>query len=67
MSFPCGSDGNEFAYNAGDPGSVPGLRGSPGEGNGYSHQYSCPEKSRDRRAWWATVHGITKSRTQLSD
>ena len=67
MSFPCGSNGNKFAYNAGDPGSIPGLRRSPGEGNGYSHQYSCLEKSKDRRAWWAIVHGITKSQTQLSD
>ena len=67
MSFPCDSNGNEFAYNAGDPGSIPGLRRSPGEGNDYSHQYSCLEKSKDRRAWWAIVHGITKSRTQLSD
>ena len=67
MGFPCDSDGNEFAYNAGDAGLIPGLRRSPGEGNGYPYQYSCLENSKERRAWWATVHGITKSRTQLSD
>ena len=54
------------AYNAGDPGSIPGLGGSPGEGNGNPLQYSCPENLMDRGAWWATVHRVTKSRTQLS-
>ena len=38
----------------------------PGEGNGNPPQYSCPENSMDRRAWWATVHGVTKSQTRLS-
>jgi len=38
-----------------------------GEGNGNPLQYSCLENSVDRGAWWATVHGVTKSRTQLSD
>ena len=38
-----------------------------GEGNGYSLQYFCLENSMDRRAWQAIVHGVTKSRTQLSD
>ena len=46
--FPAGSDGKESAYNAGDPGSIPGLGRSPGEGNGYPLQYSCLEKSMDR-------------------
>ena len=36
---PCGSDGKESAYNAGDPGSIPGLGRSPGEGNGYPLEY----------------------------
>ena len=52
---------------AGDVGSVPGLGRSPGEGNGYPLQYSCQENSIDRGAWWATVHGVAKSRTRLSD
>ena len=44
-------------------GSIPGLGRSPGEGNGYSLQYSCLENSKDRRAWPATVHGVTESDT----
>jgi len=39
---------------------------SPGEGNGNPLQYSCLENSMDRGAWWATVHGVAKSRIQLS-
>ena len=50
-----------------DPGSIPGWGRSPGEENGYPLQYSCLENSTDRGAWWATVHGVTKSWTQLSD
>ena len=51
-----------------DSGSIPGLGRSPGEGNGNPLQYSCLEKNpMDRRAWWAIVHGVTNSRTQLSD
>ena len=38
-----------------------------GEGNGTPLQYSCLENPMDRGAWWATVHGVAKSRTQLSD
>ena len=53
-------------YIAGDPGSIPGLGRSPGEGNANPLQYSCLENSMDG-AWWATVHGIAKSRTLLSD
>ena len=55
-----GSYGKESACNAGDLGSIPGLRRSPGEGNGNPLQYSCLENPMDRRAWWATVHGVTK-------
>ena len=40
---------------------------NPGEGNGNLLQYSCLENSMDRGAWWATVHGVTKSRRRLSD
>ena len=45
------------SYNAGDPGSTPGLRRSPGEGNGNPLQHSCLENPMDGGAWWATVHG----------
>ena len=65
--FPGGSDGKESACDAGDPGSIPGLGGSPGEGNGYTIQYSCLENSMDRGAWWATIHGVAKSQTWLSN
>ena len=41
--FPGGSDGKESAYNVGDPGLIPGLGRSPGEGHGNPLQYSCPE------------------------
>ena len=51
---------------AGDVGSVPGLGGSPRVGNDNPFQYSFLENSMDKRAWWATVHGVTKSQTQLS-
>ena len=50
-----------------DVGSIPGLGRSPGEGNGNPLQYSCLENSMDRGAWWATVHRVAKSRTQLSN
>ena len=56
--FSGGSDGKASAYNAGDPGSIPGSGRSPGEGNGNPLQYSCLENSMDREAWWATVHGV---------
>ena len=65
--FPRGSVGKESAFNAGDPGSVPGSGRSPGEGNGKPLQYSCLENSMDRGVWWATVHGVTKSQTGLRD
>ena len=61
------SDSKETACSVVDPGSIPGSGRSPGEGNGYSFQYSCLENSMDRGAWWATIHGITKSQTQLND
>ena len=65
--FPSGSDGKASAYNMGDPGSFPGLGRSQAEGNGNPLQYSCLENPMDRGAWEATVHGVAKSRTQLSD
>ena len=45
----------------------PMLGRSPGEWNDYSFQYSCTENPMDRGAWWATVHGVAKSQTRLSD
>ena len=51
--FPGGSDGEESACSAGDLGSIPGLGGCPGEGNGYPLQYSCLGNPMDRGAWWA--------------
>ena len=59
--FPGGSQGKESACNEGDPGSIPGLRRSPGEGNGSPLQFSCLENPMDRGAWWATVHGVAES------
>ena len=47
--------------------SIPGSERSPGEGNGNPLQYSCLENSVDRGTWWAIVHGVAKSQTQLSD
>ena len=55
--------------NAGDTrevGTIPGSGGSPGEGHGNPLQYSCLENPMDREAWWAAVHGVTKSQTWLS-
>ena len=62
-----GLEGKASACNAGDPGSISGLRRSPREGNGTPFQDSCLENPMDRGACQATVHGVTKSRTQLSD
>ena len=67
MGFPGGSDGKASTCSVGDLGSIPGLGRSPGEGNGNPLQYSCLENSMDWEAWWATVHGVAKSRTQLSN
>ena len=63
-NFP---DGKESACNTGDPGSIPGLGRSPGEGNGSPLQYSCLENFIDRGAWQATVLGVAKTQTRLSD
>ena len=65
--FPSGSDGKASACNVGDPGSIPGLGRSPGEGNDNPLQYSHLENSMDGGACWATVHGVAKSQTWLSD
>ena len=60
-------DGKESGCNAGDPGLILRLGRSPREGNGYLLEHSCLENSMDRGAWWATVHGVIKSRTWFSD
>ena len=67
MGFPCSSVDKESACSAGDPGSIPGLGRSPGEGNGNTLQYPCLENLMDRGAWCAAVHGVTKSWARLSD
>ena len=56
----------DVACNAGDQGSIPGLGKAPGEGNGYTLQCFCLKNPMDRGAWWATVHGVEKSWTQLN-
>ena len=55
------------AYNAGEWGSILGLGRSPGEGNSNPLLYSCLENPMDREAWLASVHGVIKSWTRLSD
>ena len=67
VGFPGGSEVKASACSAGDLGSIPRLRRFPGEGNGNPLQYSCLENPIDGGAWWATVHGVAKSQTQLSN
>ena len=62
LGFSDGSDDKESACNMGDLGSIPGLGRSPGEGKGYSLQYSGLENFMD-----CTVHGVTKNQTRLSN
>ena len=62
-----GSNSKKFACNAGDPDSIPGSGRFPGEGNGNPLQYSCLENSMDRGALQATVYGVAKSQTRLSE
>ena len=66
MGFPGSSEVKVSACNEGDLGSTPGLGRSPQEGNGNPLQYSCLRGPMDIGAWWATVHGVAKSGTQLS-
>ena len=66
LGFPGGSEVKASAWNAGDPGSIPELGISPGEGNGNPLQYSCLENPMEGGAWWAAVHGVAKSQTRLS-
>ena len=67
LGFPGGLDGKESACSAGNLGSIPGSRRSPGEGNGYPLQYSHLGNSIVRGAWWTTVHRVAENQTQLSD
>ena len=54
-----------LAANAADPGLIPGLGRSPGEGNGKPLQSSCLGNPMHREAWWATVHGVSRVREDL--
>ena len=67
LGFPGGSVVKNPPVNAGDLGLIPGQEDLLGEGNGNPLQYSCLENPMDGGAWWATVYGVTKSRTRLSD
>ena len=60
MSFPGGSVLKNLPASAGDMSLVPGLVRSPEEGNGNPLQYSCLGNPKDKGAWRAAVHGITK-------
>ena len=63
MGFPGGSDGKKSDLNAGDPGLIPWLGKSPGEGNGNPPQYSCLGNPMNRGAWWSSGHGVAKRQT----
>ena len=67
LRFPGGSEGEESACHARDPGSIPGSGRFPAEGNGNPLRYSCLENPMDRGVWWATTPGIAKSQIELSD
>ena len=66
-SFPGDSVVKNPPARSGDASLTPGSGRSPGEGNGNPLHYSCLGNSMDREAWWATVHGVEKSWTRLSD
>ena len=67
MLCPGGSEVKASTCSEGDLGSIPGSGKSPGEGNGNPLLYSCLENPMEGGAWWATVHGVAKSRKRLSD
>ena len=67
MGFTGGSVGKESACSRGDLGMIPGLGRSSGRGNDNPLQCSCLENPMDRGAWQATVHGVEKTQTQLSN
>ena len=68
--FPGGAGGKDIPASAGDIrglGLIPWSGRSLGGGHDNPFQYSCLESPMDRGAWWATVRGVTKSQTRLSD
>ena len=67
LRFPGGSVVKNLPAMQESQGLIPGSGTSPGKGNGYILQYSCLENLMDKGAWRATVHGVTKSQTQLSE
>ena len=67
LSIPGGSEVKVSACNVGDLGSTPRSGISPGEGNGNPLQYSCLDNPMNGGPWWATVHGVAKSWTRLSN
>ena len=67
LGFLGGTDSKESVCNMGDQGSIPGSGRSPGEGNGNPLWYSCLKNPMDRGAWQATVHGVAKRWTGLSN
>ena len=67
MGFPGGSDSKHSACTVRDPGSIPGLERSPGEGNGNPLQYSCLENPMDREAWWATYSPWDRKEVDMSE
>ena len=67
MDFPGGPMVKNPPANVGDMGLIPGWGRSPEEGDGNPLQYSCLENPMDGGAWWATVHGVAKSRTWPGD
>ena len=69
LGFPGGTSSKELPAthrDLRDVGSIPGSGKFPRGGHGNPLQYSCLENPMDRGAWWATVHGVTKSQTQPS-
>ena len=67
LGFPGDSVVKNLPTNARGTGLIPGLGGAPGEGNGNLPHYACLGNPVGRGAWWATVCGVTKSQTRLSD
>ena len=67
LGFPGGSVVKNLPANAGDAGLILMTERSPGEGNGNLPEYSCLDNSTDRRAWWATVHGLQSMGHKESD
>ena len=67
MGFPGGSVVKNPPVNAGDSSSISGSRRSPGERNGNPLPYSWLGNPKDREAWQVIVHGVTKSKTRLSN